>query len=32
MIDAGNTGNQIGFPTYVAGPMSIYGAQIKLSF
>lgn len=32
LIDAGNTGNQIGFPTYVAGPMSIYGVQVKLSF
>lgn len=32
LIDAGNTGNTIGFPTYVAGSPSRFGLQVKMSF
>lgn len=32
LIDAGNTGNSIGFPTYVAGSPSVFGVQFKLNF
>lgn len=32
LIDAGNTGNTIGFPTYIAGSPSQFGVQVRLSF
>lgn len=32
LIDAGNSGNQIGFPTFIAGSPSVFGAQLRLSF
>ncbi len=32
IIDAGNSGRQIGYPTYVAGSRSVFGAQVKVGF
>lgn len=32
LIDAGNTGNMFGFPTFVAGSPSVYGASFKIGF
>lgn len=32
LIDAGNTGNTIGFPTFIAGSPSQFGVQVRLSF
>ena len=32
LIDAGNTGNTIGFPTFVAGSPSVFGVSVKLGF
>ena len=32
IIDAGNSGRQIGFPTYVGGSRSVIGAQFKIGF
>lgn len=32
LIDAGNSGNQIGFPTFIAGSPSVYGVQLRVSF
>ncbi|MCD8182490.1 MAG: TonB-dependent receptor [Bacteroides sp.] len=32
LIDAGNSGNQIGFPTFVAGSPSIFGVSLKVGF
>lgn len=32
IIDAGNSGRQIGFPTFVGGTRSIVGLQFKLNF
>ncbi|MDO4930329.1 MAG: TonB-dependent receptor [Bacteroidales bacterium] len=32
LVDAGNTGNTIGYPTYVAGSPSVFGVQVKVGF
>lgn len=32
LVDAGNSGNQIGYPTYVAGAPSVFGVQVKVGF
>jgi len=32
MIDAGNSGDTIGFPTYIGGSRSVVGAQIRITF
>jgi outer membrane receptor protein involved in Fe transport len=32
IIDAGNSGNTIGFPTFVAGNPAVFGAQFKIGF
>lgn len=32
LVDAGNSGNQIGFPTFVAGSPSVFGASFKIGF
>jgi outer membrane receptor protein involved in Fe transport len=32
IIDAGNSGNTIGFPTFVAGNPTVFGAQLKIGF
>lgn len=32
LIDAGNSGNAIGMPTFVAGAPAIYGVQFKIGF
>ncbi|MFD2968576.1 TonB-dependent receptor [Sphingobacterium bambusae] len=32
IIDAGNSGDTIGFPTFVGGTRSVVGAQIRVSF
>ena len=32
IVDAGNSGKQIGFPTYVGGSRSVIGAMIKIGF
>ncbi|MDR1980400.1 MAG: TonB-dependent receptor [Tannerellaceae bacterium] len=32
IIDAGNSGNTIGFPTFIAGNPAVFGAQIKIGF
>ncbi|SEK28152.1 TonB-dependent receptor [Parapedobacter koreensis] len=32
MIDAGNSGDTIGFPTYIGGSRSIVGAQVRITF
>lgn len=32
LIDAGNSGNQIGFPTFIAGNPSMFGASFKVGF
>ncbi len=32
LIDAGNSGNQIGFPTFVAGSPSVFGVSLKVGF
>lgn len=32
IIDAGNSGDTIGFPTYVGGTRSVVGAQLKVHF
>ncbi|MDO4165300.1 MAG: TonB-dependent receptor, partial [Bacteroides sp.] len=32
LIDAGNSGNQIGFPTFVAGSPSVFGVAVKVGF
>lgn len=32
LVDAGNSGNQIGFPTFVAGNPSVYGVSFKIGF
>lgn len=32
LVDAGNTGNQIGYPTFVAGSPSVFGVAVKVGF
>lgn len=32
LIDAGNSGNQIGFPTFIARNPSVFGASLKIGF
>lgn len=32
IVDAGNTGQLIGFPTYVGGTRAVYGVMLKLNF
>lgn len=32
IVDAGNSGRQIGFPTFVGGTRSIFGAMMKITF
>ena len=32
VVDAGNSGRQIGFPTYVAGSRSVVGVMVKVGF
>jgi outer membrane receptor protein involved in Fe transport len=32
IIDAGNSGNAIGFPTFIAGSPAVFGGQIKIGF
>ena len=32
IVDAGNSGNQINFPTFVAGSPSVFGLQLKMGF
>jgi outer membrane receptor protein involved in Fe transport len=32
IIDAGNTGNTIGFPTFVAGNPAVFGGQVRIGF
>lgn len=32
IIDAGNSGSQIDFPTYIAGAPSVFGVQMKIGF
>lgn len=32
IIDAGNSGNAIGFPTFIAGNPAVFGGQIKIGF
>lgn len=32
LIDAGNSGNQIGFPTFIAGNPSVLGVSLKVGF
>lgn len=32
LIDAGNTGRLIGYPTYVAGSKSLFGVRVKMGF
>lgn len=32
IIDAGNSGDNIGFPTYIGGSRSVVGAQLKITF
>lgn len=32
IVDAGNSGNQINFPTFVAGSPSVFGIQVKVGF
>jgi outer membrane receptor protein involved in Fe transport len=32
IIDAGNAGNTIGFPTFIAGNPAIFGGQIRIGF
>lgn len=32
IVDAGNSGNQIGLPTYVAGAPSVWGGMLKVGF
>lgn len=32
IIDAGNSGRQIGFPTYVGGSRSVFGVMLKVGF
>lgn len=32
LVDAGNSGNQIGFPTFVAGAPSVFGVSFKIGF
>lgn len=32
LIDAGNSGNQIGFPTFIAGSPSVFGVSLKVGF
>jgi outer membrane receptor protein involved in Fe transport len=32
IIDAGNSGNSIGFPTFIAGNPAVFGAQVKIGF
>jgi outer membrane receptor protein involved in Fe transport len=32
IIDAGNSGNAIGFPTFVAGSPAVFGGQIRVGF
>jgi len=32
VIDAGNSGRQIGFPTYVGGSRSVFGVMLKVGF
>jgi len=32
LIDAGNSGNQIGFPTFIAGAPSVFGVSFKVGF
>jgi len=32
LIDAGNSGNQIGFPTFIAGAPSVYGVSFTFGF
>ncbi|SKB28378.1 TonB-dependent Receptor Plug Domain [Parapedobacter luteus] len=32
LIDAGNTGDTIGFPTYIGGSRSVIGAQVRITF
>ena len=32
LIDAGNTGQTFGFPTFVAGSPSVYGISFRVGF
>lgn len=32
IVDAGNSGRNIGFPTYISGAPSVFGAMFKVSF
>jgi outer membrane receptor protein involved in Fe transport len=32
IIDAGNSGNAIGFPTFIAGNPAVFGGQIRIGF
>ena len=32
VVDAGNSGRQIGFPTYVGGSRSVVGVMVKVGF
>lgn len=32
VVDAGNSGRQIGFPTYVGGTRSVIGVMVKVGF
>ncbi|MDR3187668.1 MAG: TonB-dependent receptor [Prevotellaceae bacterium] len=32
IIDAGNSGNAIGFPTFIAGSPAVFGGQIRVGF
>ena len=32
IIDAGNSGNAIGFPTFIAGSPAVFGAQMRIGF
>lgn len=32
LIDAGNSGNNIGSPTFIAGPHYVFGLQFKIGF
>jgi outer membrane receptor protein involved in Fe transport len=32
IIDAGNSGNAIGFPTFIAGNPAVFGGQIRMGF
>lgn len=32
IVDAGNSGRQLGFPTYVGGSRSVFGLMLKVGF